>query len=139
MEYLWNDTYMDILSRVNFFELTRSDAENPVKILGNSIGRVSALLLILLAVIVIVAAIPGGPGLTVVDDPAGAVGEVGVVELTLPFGGPTIQANQLIVFLGFVVFTLVMLAVIASAMALVMYKLSRGLAESPSQVRRDFE
>ncbi len=130
---------MDILSKVNFFELRRSDAENPVKILGNSIGWVTALLLILLAVIVIVAAIPGGPGQTVVDDPAGAVGEVGVVELTLPFGGPTIQANQLIVFLGFVIFTLVMLAVVASAMALVMYKLARGLAEPPHQAHQNFE
>ncbi len=130
---------MDILSKVNFFELKRSDAENPVKILGNSLGWVSALLLILLAVIVTVAAIPGGPGQTVVADPAGAVGEVGVVELTLPFGGDTIQASQLIVFLGFVVFTLVMLAVIASAMALVMYKLSRGLAESPRRERQDFD
>ena len=106
-------------------EETEEEAdEESVTILGTYVWQISAGLIILLILVAVFAVLPGGPGIITTNDPVGEVGAIGQVEIQLPFGGPLVYTSQLVVFIGFVIFTMLSIAAAAGVIGLLMYVLS---------------
>lgn len=99
----------------------------PLTVLGYSIWQVSFLTIVLLLLLAGWASLPGGFFLRVSSDPEASTADVGYETIALPFGGPEVEVSQLTVFVGFVIFTLLSLAVIGGVIALVFYSLSYGV------------
>jgi hypothetical protein len=103
--------------------------EEPSQILGSYIWKAGVYSVAVLLVIMVVALVPGGPGLRVADDPLASTFGIGYFTMQLPFGGPTVQVSELVVFLGFVLFTILSLAIFGGGIALLFYFLSRNIVE----------
>lgn len=108
-------------------EHVEDEEAEPFSILGFSIWQVSFLTIILLVLLGGFATIPWGFYLRTTSDPAGSTANVGFDTVELPFGGPEVEMSQLTVFVGFVIFTLLSLAVVGGIISLVFYALSYGV------------
>ncbi len=101
--------------------------EAPGRILGTYLWRIAAIVTVGFIILMAIALWPGAPLLVVTDIPEGSVSAAGVAEITLPFGGPTIQTSQFVILALFIVIIFVSLAIFAGGVSLLIYILNRDL------------
>ena len=110
---------------------TDAKEENqPVRILGASMWQVIFWTIILALILMAVVAFPSGFVLQTSHDASAAVNEVGYETVKLPILGEEVQMSQLTMLVGFIIFTLVSLAVFAGGLGLVFIFISRGVTDA---------
>lgn len=105
------------------------EAEEPTQILRTYIWQITFFTLGVLLVVMAIALAPGGPGVKITAEPTASTFLIGAVEIQLPGGGPAVQVSELVIFLGFVIFTMLSLGILGGGLALLFYYLSRNVAE----------
>lgn len=123
------------------------DAElSPLGILTSQIWVVSALSILVIIVLFALALFPHGLLLKITNDPFGSPSDfaTGVEWLTplglpLPDGSNTFQADELSVFIGFVVFTLLSVLIFAGLLGFLFYGLNQQVAVVRTQEKTTIE
>jgi len=95
-------------------------------ILMSNIWQITFWLVVMVVAIAIFAFLPSGPALQNVagdGDPAA----IGYTTMALPFGGPTVTVSYLTLFIVFVIWTILSLAIVAGVIAFLMTYFSRGV------------
>ena len=110
-------------------EEAAEEEEKPTTILSGYIWQIATLTVIGLVVLFAVA-VWGGLTLNVTADPLASTTAIGYFTLQLPFGGPEILLSELVVFIAFLVWMFISLAIAAGIFAWVFHFLSRGLVQS---------
>jgi hypothetical protein len=110
------------------------EAEKPVNILSAYMWQIITLLIAALIVLFAVA-LWGGLTLRVTADPLASTTAVGYFTLQLPFGGPEVQLSELVVFIAFLVWTFISLALAAGGLAWLVHFLSRGVVEVRAEAK----
>jgi hypothetical protein len=106
------------------------EPDKPISILGAYAWRITFALIIGLLAIWAFATLPGGPALRSVKQADGNAAAVGMTQMPLPFGGPTITVSYLVLFMIFVAWTIISLVIVAAAISFILSYLSRG-AKNP--------
>ncbi|NWG15834.1 MAG: hypothetical protein HXY41_04295 [Chloroflexi bacterium] len=101
-------------------------AARPVAILTGQIWQITFWLVVMVAAIAFVAFVPFGPAVQSVRGD-GNPADIGYTTLELPFGGPEVTVSYLTLFIVFVIWTLLSLAVVAGLLAFLMGYFSRGV------------
>jgi|GEM_PF-571548 hypothetical protein len=100
------------------------DARKPDYLLSSTIWQLAGILIGLVALIVFFALLPGGFALKTTAMPEASTAMVGYVEMQI--GTYTVYVSQLVLFLIFVIFAFISLAVIAWALATAFYRYDRN-------------
>ncbi|HEX2905271.1 MAG TPA: hypothetical protein VHO69_00315 [Phototrophicaceae bacterium] len=101
------------------------EAVKPLALLTSNLWQISFWLIVVIVAIAIFAFLPFGPTIqSVAGD--GNPAAVGYTTMALPFGGPTVTVSYLVLFIVFVIWTLLSLAVVAGLLAFILNYFSRG-------------
>ena len=104
---------------------------NTLNFYSGILWRISAIVVVLIIVLFAISLFPTGLRLETSNEPNASFAGNGFADIVIPFGGGTIEGvSQLSVFIAFIAFTLVSLAVFAGLIALLMYKASQGITET---------
>jgi hypothetical protein len=101
-------------------------------LLTSSVWQIATLLVLTLIVLFAFAAW-GGLTLTTTADPLASTTNVGYFTLALPFNGPEVQLSELVVFVLFVLWVFVSLAIAAVVLAWMFGYFHQGLKESQAE------
>ncbi|MBC6936355.1 MAG: hypothetical protein DWB42_11010 [Chloroflexi bacterium] len=110
-------------------EETEAEAEasaSPTGILAGQMWQVTFWLVVMVAAIALFAFLPFGPAVQSVQGD-GNPADIGYTTLELPFGGPEVTVSYLTLFIVFVIWTILSLAVVAGVLAFLMGYFSRGV------------
>ncbi|HVU10557.1 MAG TPA: hypothetical protein VHD90_04735 [Phototrophicaceae bacterium] len=110
-------------------EAMEAAAESPRGILIGTTWQLLLLVLVLLILVGGFAALPGGLALTQTVVPGASTTMVGYAQVDLPFGLPSVEVSTLVIFIVFILWAFVSLAVAGWIIALVMGFISRGIIE----------
>ncbi|MBI5667463.1 MAG: hypothetical protein HZC41_05600 [Chloroflexi bacterium] len=98
----------------------------PLALLTSHIWQITFWLIVLVVAIAIFAFLPSGPAIqSVAGD--GNPAAINYTTLALPFGGPTITVSYLTLFIVFVIWTILSLAIVAGLLAFIMGYFSFGV------------
>lgn len=103
-------------------------APEPRRILGYEVWSVFFWTVLLIASLMVIALIPGGPGMVVSTDPNATTTAFGMFSVTL--GNLTFEVSQAIAFLLFVAFTVFSLFVVGGAIGWGMSRLATSVGEA---------
>jgi hypothetical protein len=93
------------------------EVEKPTSILGGYVWQVTFLVLVMLVILAVVAWLPGGPTLQISSIPGASARSVGMVDVTLPFGGPVVTVSYLVIFVIFIAWVVISLYIAAGILA----------------------
>ena len=82
---------------------------------------------------ILVAWMPGGPTLLISSIPGASARSVGMVDVQLPFGGPTVTVSYLVIFVFFIAFTIFSLYVAAGILAKAFNMLDQFTSEAKAE------
>lgn len=130
--FIWGIGAFDPRMNVHGEEPTPDDqraeetAAGPLALLISHIWQITFWLIVLVVAIAIFAFIPAGPAIqSVAGD--GNPADIGYTTFALPFGGPTVVVSYLTLFIVFVIWTILSLAIVAGLIAFIMAYFSRGV------------
>lgn len=104
--------------------------EKPLMILGGYVWQITFILTLLLIALMAFAWLPTGLTLITVGDPVGSAVGIGYFPVTI--GDTEIQVSELVVFIGFILITLVLLALVAGGIGFIFHALAQGVTEAKS-------
>lgn len=104
--------------------------QKPLHVLGYSVWDVTVLTMLVIGLLFAFATINTGLTIRVSNEIDAATQDVGYYTITLPFGGPTIEVSQLVVFALLGGFTILSVFMIGGALGLMFTSLGKNIKEA---------